>query len=361
MNGYNPATNAGVHNSTGIEFQKHCALYLLFEKYSTLKNQKYFICLEHHDDFLFCFLTPAQIITSIEAYQSKKASNQWSMGKGISEILKKLTQVGLDLNADTHPKDAAYTHNLRFVTNESIALSCGKKKNPKTALVNAGNNDLKFVMIDIDIQHNILKGLAKQAVTAPEQLAQLDNLSLLYIDLPKTARGQKDGLVGQFHRIFGSQVNDPSAAVDALLLLFRDVENVLNNGSVAKLMDKTKRVDSDVISDAMQIITTKARAYELWRGKGDKISMMLGISVFDESRFRLQFQNSLDLFKDLKQKSHRNVRKYVFDNKARWVSHTDDVTCLGDIYTKFSAERSSNLSDIDLKAAIYAAYVELKG
>ncbi len=70
----NKSANAGVHNSIGIEFQKHCALYLLFEKYAAIENRKYFICIEHHDDFLFCYQTQGDLLESIEAYQAKKSS-----------------------------------------------------------------------------------------------------------------------------------------------------------------------------------------------------------------------------------------------------------------------------------------------
>jgi hypothetical protein len=355
------SVNSGVHTSTGIEFQKHCALFLLFEKYPTIKEQKYFICLEHHDDFLFCYLTPTDIITSIDAYQSKKASGQWTMGKNLSEILKKLTQVGLDLLADTHPKDPQYSHNLRFITNDAISLNCGKRKNPKKLLINAGNNNIKFLDIDSDIQQNILNGLQKQAVTASDQVAELDKLSLLYVDLPKTARSQKDNLVGQFQRIFGSNVNDPSAAVDALLLLFRGIENTLNQENVAKLLDKSKRLESSEIAKAMKILTTQAKAYDLWRQRGDDIAQKLSISVFERDRFKLQFQNSLDLFKDLKQKEHQSILKYVQQNKARWFHHINEVACIEDIYNCFKAEKSSNLNEFELKAAIYAGYLEIRG
>ncbi len=39
--------------------------------------------------------------------------------------MKKITQVGLDLNADSTPKDPKYEHTLNFATNNSILLHCG--------------------------------------------------------------------------------------------------------------------------------------------------------------------------------------------------------------------------------------------
>ena len=51
------STNAGVDAQTGFALQRNSALYLLLEEYhSKFKERKYFICLEHHDDFIFCFL-----------------------------------------------------------------------------------------------------------------------------------------------------------------------------------------------------------------------------------------------------------------------------------------------------------------
>lgn len=357
----NNSTNAGVHGSNGIEFQKHCALYLLFEKYATIENRQYFICMEHYDDFLFCFLTHNNLITSIEAYQAKKSSSQWGMGVDLSDILKKMTQVGLDLIADPHPKDSGYSHDLRFVTNNSVKLYCGKRKNGQSVLINEGNTEVKYTNLHPDIQVNILKGLRAQSVVAANQISELDNLSLTYIDLPKRAQVQKDSLVGQFNRIFGAQVNDPVAAVDALLLLFRDVENVLNNGNIVRLMDTSKRIDSSAIRAAMNIITSKAKAYDFWRQRGDNLANRLSIVVFERDRFRLQFQNSFDFFKDLKQAEHQKLLKYVVENKARWRVHTNEVDCINDMYTSFVAENSTNLLPLDIKAAICAAYLELKG
>lgn len=50
-----PKDNAGVHGGGGYEFQKICALYLLLDSYSELKEKEYFIYFEHFDDFVFCF------------------------------------------------------------------------------------------------------------------------------------------------------------------------------------------------------------------------------------------------------------------------------------------------------------------
>lgn len=69
----NKFVNSGTDSQTGYALQRNSALYLLVEKYfEKFHGKKYFICLEHHDDFLFCFLNNAYEAEKIEAYQSKK-------------------------------------------------------------------------------------------------------------------------------------------------------------------------------------------------------------------------------------------------------------------------------------------------
>lgn len=363
MTNVNSHINAGVHNSTGIEFQKHCALYIFFERYASIKDRKYFICLEHHDDVLFCFLSPDGQLLKVDAFQAKKASTEWGMSEELSLILKKLTQTGLDILADPYPKDPNYGQELQFVTNHSIKLHCGATpvKDRKTELINESNSEVRYIDIDPLIQKNILKLLDERAVTSPAQIAELDNLALVFLDLPKRSKGQKEMLVGKFQALFKDTVNDHVAAVDTLLKLFRNVETTLNNGNVAKLMDGSKRVTSDEIREALNIITTKAKAYEFWRSNGDQLAKKLGISVFERSKFRLQFENSFDLFKDLKQTEHKKLAKYVFLNQHRWSHHTDEVECINDIYENYLSEISTNLNPLDAKAAIAAAYLELIG
>ncbi|AEW02365.1 hypothetical protein A4D02_35835 [Niastella koreensis] len=356
-------TNAGVHGSTGFEFQKHCALWLLFENYTEISGKKYFICIEHHDDFLFCFLDDAGLIVNIEAFQAKKASSAWSNGVVLSAILKKLTQTGLDLLNDTHPKQSNYLHTLSFVTNDSISLNCGSRKTQdrKTLSINESNHLVTYDSIDDALKQNILKGLSKEQVTASNQIRELDKLSFFFIDLPKTNKAQKDTLAGQISRTFGDRVADPKAALDTLLLLFRNIEYVLNSGNTARLMDKTKRVEGAEIAKAMQIITLKAKAYELWRKQGDNLAIKLQIGVFDQKKFEFQFQSSFDFFKDLSQAEHIKLRNYVQQNKNRWASFLNDAESIHHIYERFINENNTLLNDFDCKAAICAAYVELKG
>ena len=354
--------NAGVHGSTGVEFQKHCALYLLFEKYEEIKDRKYFICLEHHDDFLFCYLTQQEVLSSIEAYQAKKSSTQWGMTTDLFELINKITKVGVSLRKDEITKTTSYNHTLDFITNNSIALNNGLKKDEKRSVtVNEGNNRVKFIDLDDSIGGKIKTELQKQITNGKIPLQELNSLSLCYIDLPKTSMQQKDSIVGQFSRIFGSSVNDHRAAVDTLLLLFRDVENTLNQGNKVKLLDTSKRVPSEQILGAMNIINTKQKAYDLWRSREENILKKMSISVFDKTVFPLHFDNSFDFFKDLSQVEHQAIINYVRKNTILWAHHTNEIDCIEDIYSAFKRERTSQLSELELKAAIFAAYIEIRG
>jgi hypothetical protein len=182
------AVNAGVHASIGLEFQKHCALSLLFEKYQDMKHKKYFICLEHHDDFLFCYQTNDDSISSIDAYQAKKSSVPWTMNAEIFELIKKMTDVGLNLNADNMPKTNNYTHNLEFITNNSITLNNGKRKKgeAKSITINESNCKIKFVELDEGIKKKIEAEIRKTINDSSEGLKELNNISIAYIDFPKT-------------------------------------------------------------------------------------------------------------------------------------------------------------------------------
>ncbi|WP_238656190.1 dsDNA nuclease domain-containing protein [Paenibacillus piscarius] len=156
------AVNAGVHGSTGTEFQKYCALYFLFEQYNALKDTEYFICLEHHDDFLFCHLNREGFISSVESYQAKKSSVKWDMSS-LYELLSKMTGVGLSLNADDMPKGNNYTHNLEFITNNSIQLNNGLsgKSKKKIITINESNSRLRYADLDSEIKIKIEDELKK--------------------------------------------------------------------------------------------------------------------------------------------------------------------------------------------------------
>ncbi|WP_114940541.1 dsDNA nuclease domain-containing protein [Mucilaginibacter endophyticus] len=354
------AVNAGVNAANGFEFQKHCALLILFDQYSQLKSHPYFICLEHHDDFLLSRIAPNGHILSIQAYQAKKSTTDWGMSQDLYDLLSKIAQGGLDLAADPIKKDPQYDHSLQFLSNRAINLNNKKtKKNKITATINASNTSVGFSTLDQTISDVIKNELKNTFSCSPAAINELQKMTFRFIDLPQTSSKQKSTLIGEFGNIFGNSVIDHKAAVDTLLLLFRNVENTLNNGNIIKLMDVSKQVTSDEINKAINIITTQTKAYELWRTKGDAISDSLNIPIISKKKFVQDFTNSFDLFKDLQQADHRLVYTYVQNNKMLLDTLTTDAECIVVLYKNFKANIRTQLGENELKAAIYAAYIEL--
>lgn len=362
MSSPNKAANAGVHGSTGFEFQKHCALYILFDKYKDIKDRKYFICLEHHDDFLFCYQTNDELVSSIDAYQAKKSSGEWKQGAEIYEILKKMTEVGITLKNDSIQKLDSYAHNLEFVTNNSISLNNNKrgKGKRKSTIINETTSRLRLMDLNEEIGSLIKSEVQKLLGQNSEALMELDNVSMTYIDLPKKYKQQKDYLVGHFNRIFGKTVSDHRAAVETLLLLFRDVENTLNSGNIVKIMDESKRVSSEKIDNAINIITTKNMAFDLWRAEEKEVCNKLRIVISEKRRFESDFINSIDRFKDKEQVEHQKIFSFVKDNKNSLDDFIDDFDCIQFLYEEFTKNVNSQLPPLSIKAAIYAAYIEVR-
>lgn len=361
MNKPNKTANAGVHGSTGFEFQKHCALYILFDKYKEIKDRKYFICIEHHDDFLFCYQTNDELIESIDVYQAKKSSTEWNQGKELYEILKKMLNVGIDLHNDNLPKLENYHHNLEFTTNHSIKLNNGKRGNAKkVATINESTDRLKFIDLNEEIGSKIKTEVKKLLGKNLVSLEELNNVSMAYIDFPKKIKQQKDYLVGFFNSLFGKTVSDHRAAVDTLLLLFREVENTLNNGNVVKLMDESKRVSSDRVNEALNIITTKKMAFDLWRAEEKDACNKLRIVISEKKKFESDFINSIDRFKDKQQVEHQKIFSFVKNNKTYFDNYYVEMDCIQALYQEFERNVNSQLSPVTIKAAIYAAYIEVR-
>jgi len=144
------------------------------------------------------------------------------------------------------------------------------------------------------------------------------------------------------------------------LSLFREVETTLNNGSVSKLMDPSKRVHSDQINKALDIIDNQQKAYNLWRHEGKDLSKKLQIPIADGLSFGKAIADSFDLFKDKKQTEHRTILKYVEDNSFLFRKHFEEVECILELYEGYCAQKNSPLTPILLKAAITAAYIQIK-
>ena len=351
----NQTVNAGVSTANGIEFQKHCALYFWLDNYHIIKDKKYFIYIEHHEDIFFCYKNDDNNIYHIDAYQAKKSYDPWNSIPKLSEIIKKITHVGLDLYEDDAPKSSNYLHTLSFVTNDSIKLSA-KDTNSKSKVyltINAANDTVKYTDIAEQIKANLV------TTFDDDEKSELDNVYLKYIDLPKKYEGQKAVLVYKCQSVFDKKIIDYNAAVETLLLLFRKVENNLNNSNIARLSDTTKSVSSDEIKKSIDIITTKKLAFDFWRSKSSDICKELKIPIREQNNFILDFENCFDRFKDLTQTQHLNILSFV-RKKMNNCDLYDELECINWLYEEFIKENSSQLSPLSIKAAIYASYIEVK-
>jgi len=131
----NRATNAGVHAATGFEFQKHCALFIYLDRYFQNIDKNFFICFEHHDDFLFAYLNDVDELEDIEIYQAKKSTLQWGLNKKLIEPLLKILDTVDQVEKDEIRKEKDYKVLLFFITNAYIKLT----KKEITKLINAEN------------------------------------------------------------------------------------------------------------------------------------------------------------------------------------------------------------------------------
>ena len=161
-----------------------------------------------------------------------------------------------------------------------------------------------------------------------------------------------------FQTVFGDKVIDHKAALETLFTIFHSVESTLNQGNIAKLSDKTKRIESTRINIVINIITTKKKAFDLWRKKTDEISSKMQIPILDQQNFKLHFENSFDKFKDLKEIEHQKIYQFVKSKKSEFNTYFKDEDCLGFLLSSFKSSNNTQLSDIQLKSAIYAVYIE---
>lgn len=352
MSNQKPYSNAGVDGSGGYEFQKHCALYIFLEKYEDIKDSKYFICLEHHEDFLFCYLDKAGLVKNIDSYQAKKSSSKWTLTQEFKDIIKKILEVGVDLSSDDINKVDDYFHNLYFLSNYEMKLSKTIKNKPIYNIINERNEIIKFNNLFDEIKVEL------QTLTNQSTKNQIDNLIFSYIDLNKTPKAQKRQLVGVFNDIFGNTILDHKASVETLLNLFRDVENTLNQGNIVHLMDSSKRVESGEINKTLNVLTTQQKAYNEWREQKDKYAELLQIPIKEHSSFELEFKNAFDYFKDLEQVEHQKIKNFVKN-----IDLSDCFTPesgLKKVMEEFKDKHNTQFNDIAIKAILLASYIQTR-
>jgi len=348
MSIHKPYSNAGVDGSGGYEFQKHCALYIFLEKYEDIKDSKYFISLEHHEDFLFCYLDEAELLKNIDTYQAKKSSKNWSLNDDFKDIIKKILQVGIDLNNDTTSKTNNYIHNLHFLTNQKIILKDKKIINT----ISDRDTEKRYSDLHQEIKQKLLN------YTDSNTVNEINNLVFLYADLVNNPSSNFERLIGKFNILFGDTILDHKASVETLLSLFRDVENIFNQGNIVNLMDSSKRIESEKINQTLTVLTTQQKAFNEWREQKDKYAELLKIPVREHSKFELEFKNAFDYFKDLEQVEHQKIKNFVkdIDLSDCWTQEYG----LKKVIEEFENTYNTQFNNISTKAILLASYIQTR-
>lgn len=351
--------NSGVQANVGMDFQRNCSLYIFLEKYNQIKTKRYFIILEHYDDIVFGFLDENDDLEKVETYQAKKSSSTWT-NSGMFEIIQKIADNGIEILKDDFPKNSDYTKEQFFITNNTIKLSYkDSAKKEVNVYINETNETSHFLQLPSDLRDLLLKGNKKIQFTDEQQL-HFSTLNFSYLDFGKNSKTQLQLLTGKFQEVFGGTILDHKAARDTFISHLDTLDSTYNQGNIAKLSDLTKRLESNKIDEILNVITTHKLALEFCRQKAEKICEKLQINLFDHQYFELNFENSLDKFKDLTQAEHRKILEFVETDKSLIAQHFNDVKCIRAFYEKFLKEKNTSLSDIQLKAAISAAYYLIK-
>ncbi|AJY50060.1 dsDNA nuclease domain-containing protein [Halomonas sp. KO116] len=351
-------TNSGVEALTGFSFQRNSAIFLVLENYDLLVGSEFFICIEHHDDVIFAEFNNSNEISKIKAYQAKKSSSEWMLGKKLAEILAKMTKVGSDLADDEMSKNTGYSQDLIFLTNKSIRLNCGSRKKEQkfSEIVKENNVFVCYTNLHGNIQNNILTKLDGFSF----EVQQLENVYFKYIDVANTDKSQRNQLSGMLSDLFQDKISDPNAALNLLLKLFREVETVYNQGNKSKLLDISKRVYSKDIFKAIDVICSKAKAFKLWRENAKELSEFLQIPISRSSNYTEYLNDCFDYFKDLKQVEFQKIYHFVDDNRDVDESSYSHADCIKKISERFTRDHQTQLNKVLVSFAIVAAYVETR-
>lgn len=302
------SANSGIDALLGFEFQRNCALYLLLNDYNRFKGREFFLSIEHHDDFLFCYRTNCRSkIEEVHSYQAKKLSgNVW-------RIVYALNEQNCKCRYDSVP--------------DAIKNKISKKVSD-------------FCSSEGTSYHE----------------SELDDLHLQWVDFPRTKNVQKDCLDGLMGRKF-PHVSDSSAAVELLLSLFREVEAIHNQDKVITLLDSSKRVEGDEIKQAIDIIETEQKTFMLWRECSTDLARKFRVPIGIQNNHENHIKNTFKLLKDMTNNEHQIIKSFVKEN-----NYSMDYYRLDEMFDAYvsdiKSKNSLNLSDIDIFFATLCAYVE---
>ena len=261
---------------------------------------------------------------------------------------------------DDHAKTDAFEQQNYFATNNTIEIQKKIKKLPPiTQTINEANEHVTYLELDSELQ-DLIKGGNSAIIFDSKEISHLETLNFRFIDLSRSSKNQIEQLHGKFISVFGNSIHDHKAALDTFIHYLGQISSTFNQGNIATLKDNSKRINSIEINKVLQILTTKKLAFDFWREKGAEICSALAISIFDKSNFELHYENSFDKFKDLNESEHRKVLSFVKDNVAIFQNHSLDQECINEFYQEFNRTKNTTLLEIQLKAAISAAYIEIR-
>lgn len=362
----NRAANSGPIAIKGFKYQRNCALYLILRNKEKFLSNEFFVCIEHHDDFLFCFLDKdTNELINVDAYQAKlKSKKPWTTDAKIGGILAKMLEVGTDLNDDPHPKKLEYEHSLSFISNQEMLLSSKSSKGvePEEVGVDLFGKKHQYNKLDNKIKENILSKIRhfnnknkKDITEQDEEELQLDNVEFCWVDFPKTSLEQVDALAGIFGKEFPN-IQYPNAAVNLLLELFSEIEDVIHDNGEILLSNKSKRVEGSKIKEAFDIVSTKQKTYKFWREQSEKFTQPLDITWLYIGKYEHYISEVYEKFKDKENVAYQQVRRFVAENNFA------NSPSIGVVLSNYKVEVKRSLKiimdDVELSFVIICAFVE---
>ncbi|WP_044313537.1 hypothetical protein ACTACH_05950 [Pseudomonas syringae] len=361
------AANSGIDALLGFEFQRNCALYLLLNDYARISSREFFLCVEHHDDFLFCYRSKClSNIEVIHSYQAKKLSGSvWTIDARFAEVIAKMLGVGNNLKNDPATKCKDYVHSLTFISNTDIKLSYSPKKTEKangkediTHFLNEQNCKSHYNDIPEDIKNKIKEKVREHCLKESTiyHETELSNLQIEWVDFPRNKNSQKDSLVGLMCRKF-PHISDHSAAIELLLSLFRDVEAVYNQGKIVSLLDKTKRIEGNEIKKAINVIQTEQKTFELWRTYSAELSRKFQIPIHIQNSHESRIKDTFELLKDMSNNEHQIIKNFIKEN-----NYTSSFYTYDDMFQEYvnniKDKHNINLKSVDIFFAALCAFVQ---
>lgn len=353
------SSNSGVEGASGYSFQRCCVVYLLFEDFETINLDNYFICLEHHEDFLFAFLDENGDLKKIDTYQAKKSRDDWKIDSDLCEIIGKMTSVGKELLNDPFSKSADYQHTLNFLTNRNVLLT-SKKENETTQKrekIQVSNRLKKYFDLHVEIKKNIEPRISKEILVE----TQLKNIQFQYIDLAQSNKSWQRTLNGLSIEHFGQKVNDHDAVISTLMRLLQDVEQTYNDNNLVLLSDPSKRVAKVKINETFSMFTESKKSFDFWRQYSEQLSKELHLKLPIQRKAKELLENCFDYFKDIQQVEYRKVYQFVEKRTDIDDNHSSEAECIVDLYNRYFNEFSPRLESHMVAFAVIASYVETRG